>query len=79
MIETLGEAGALAAAYDVAPADLYAVMTNTLFAPGCADLAVAARVQPAPITVRYLDPDTAEREFLDRYRRLQPCRLGSQA
>jgi 3-hydroxyisobutyrate dehydrogenase-like beta-hydroxyacid dehydrogenase len=32
MIETLGEAGALAAAYGVRPADLYAIMTGTLFA-----------------------------------------------
>jgi 3-hydroxyisobutyrate dehydrogenase-like beta-hydroxyacid dehydrogenase len=32
MIETLGEAGALVAGYDVAPADLYAIMTGTLFA-----------------------------------------------
>ncbi len=32
MIETLGEAAALAKAYGVAPADLFAVMTGTLFA-----------------------------------------------
>jgi 3-hydroxyisobutyrate dehydrogenase-like beta-hydroxyacid dehydrogenase len=32
MIETLGEAGALADAHGVAPADLYEVMTGTLFA-----------------------------------------------
>jgi 3-hydroxyisobutyrate dehydrogenase-like beta-hydroxyacid dehydrogenase len=32
MIETLGEAAALASAYDVAPKDLFEVMTGTLFA-----------------------------------------------
>jgi 3-hydroxyisobutyrate dehydrogenase-like beta-hydroxyacid dehydrogenase len=32
MIETLGEAGALVAAHGIAPADLYDVMTGTLFA-----------------------------------------------
>jgi 3-hydroxyisobutyrate dehydrogenase-like beta-hydroxyacid dehydrogenase len=32
MIETLGEAGALVSAYGVAPAELYSVMTGTLFA-----------------------------------------------
>ena len=32
MIETLGEVGALAAGYGIAPADVYEVMTGTLFA-----------------------------------------------
>jgi 3-hydroxyisobutyrate dehydrogenase-like beta-hydroxyacid dehydrogenase len=51
MIETLGEAGALAAAYGVAPADLFAVMTGTLFAAPAyktyADIIVHARFSPA--------------------------------
>jgi hypothetical protein len=45
-----------------------------VMAPGCADWAVAARVLPAPVTVRHLDPPTAEREFLERYERLRPPR-----
>jgi 3-hydroxyisobutyrate dehydrogenase-like beta-hydroxyacid dehydrogenase len=50
-IETLGEAAALTAAYGVAPADLYAVMTGTLFAAPAyrtyADIIAAARFSPA--------------------------------
>ena len=38
-------------------------------APGCADWAVAAGIEPAPAVVRYLDPVRAKREFLDRYKR----------
>jgi 5'-nucleotidase len=40
-----------------------------VMAPGCADWAVAAGIEPAPVVVRYLDPATAKREFLDRYER----------
>jgi 5'-deoxynucleotidase YfbR-like HD superfamily hydrolase len=40
-----------------------------VMAPGCADWAIAARIEPAPIVVRHLDPPTAKREFLDRYKR----------
>jgi 3-hydroxyisobutyrate dehydrogenase-like beta-hydroxyacid dehydrogenase len=51
MIETLGEAGALVAAYGVQPADLYAVMTGTLFAAPAyktyADIIAHARFTPA--------------------------------
>jgi 3-hydroxyisobutyrate dehydrogenase-like beta-hydroxyacid dehydrogenase len=51
MIETLGEAGALASAYGVAPADLYAVMTGTLFAAPAyktyADIIAHGRFEPA--------------------------------
>jgi 3-hydroxyisobutyrate dehydrogenase-like beta-hydroxyacid dehydrogenase len=51
MIETLGEAGALAAAHGVAAADLYAVMTDSLFsAPAYktyAPLIAERRFQPA--------------------------------
>ena len=51
MIETLGEAGALVSAYGVAPADLYAVMTGTLFAAPAyktySDIIAAGRFTPA--------------------------------
>ena len=51
MIETLGEAGALAAAYGVAPGDLYGVMTGTLFAAPAyrtyADIIAGERYSPA--------------------------------
>ena len=51
MIETLGEAGALVAAYDVAPRDLYEIMTGTLFAAPAyktyADIIANARFTPA--------------------------------
>jgi 3-hydroxyisobutyrate dehydrogenase-like beta-hydroxyacid dehydrogenase len=51
MIETLGEAGALVSAYGVAPADLYAVMTGTLFAAPAyktyADIIAGGRFEPA--------------------------------
>jgi uncharacterized protein len=40
-----------------------------VMAPGCADWAVAAGIEPAPVVVRYLDPVRAKREFLDRYKR----------
>lgn len=50
MIETLGEAGALAAAYGVAPDDLYRIMTGTLFAAPAyktyADIIAHARFSP---------------------------------
>jgi len=55
MIETLGEAGALAAGYGVAPADLYAVMTGSLFAAPAyntyADIIGNARFSPAGFTL----------------------------
>ena len=51
MIETLGEAGALAAAHGVAPADLFGVMTGTLFAAPAyktyADIIANGRYSPA--------------------------------
>jgi 3-hydroxyisobutyrate dehydrogenase-like beta-hydroxyacid dehydrogenase len=51
MIETLGEAGALVAGYGVAPGDLYAIMTGTLFAAPAyktyADIIAGARFLPA--------------------------------
>jgi 3-hydroxyisobutyrate dehydrogenase-like beta-hydroxyacid dehydrogenase len=51
MIETLGEAGALVAGYGVAPADLYAIMTGTLFAAPAyktyADIIAGAHFEPA--------------------------------
>jgi 3-hydroxyisobutyrate dehydrogenase-like beta-hydroxyacid dehydrogenase len=51
MIETLGEAGALAAGYGVEPADLYQIMTSTLFAAPAyktySDIIAAARFTPA--------------------------------
>jgi 3-hydroxyisobutyrate dehydrogenase-like beta-hydroxyacid dehydrogenase len=51
MIETLGEAGALAAAYGLAPADLYGLMTGTLFASPAykvyAEIIAGARFTPA--------------------------------
>lgn len=50
MIETLGEAGALAKANGVAPAQLYEVMTNTLFA------APAYRVYAPMIAERRFEP-----------------------
>jgi 3-hydroxyisobutyrate dehydrogenase-like beta-hydroxyacid dehydrogenase len=50
MIETLGEAGALASAYGVAPSDLYGIMTGTLFAAPAyktyADIIANARFSP---------------------------------
>ena len=49
-IETLGEAGALVAAYGVAPADLYEIMTSTAFAAPAyktyADIIAHARFTP---------------------------------
>lgn len=52
-IETLGEAGALVAAYGVAPADLYEIMTGTAFAAPAyktyADIIAHARFTPAGI------------------------------
>lgn len=51
MIETLGEAGALVAAYGVEPGDLYDIMTGTLFAAPAyktyGDLIAGARFLPA--------------------------------
>ncbi|HEY1447444.1 MAG TPA: NAD(P)-dependent oxidoreductase [Caulobacteraceae bacterium] len=51
MIETLGEAAALASAYGVAPGDLFEVMTSTLFAAPAyktyADIIANARFSPA--------------------------------
>jgi 3-hydroxyisobutyrate dehydrogenase-like beta-hydroxyacid dehydrogenase len=51
MIETLGEAGALVAAYGVEPGDLYEIMTGTLFAAPAyktyGDLIANARFLPA--------------------------------
>jgi 3-hydroxyisobutyrate dehydrogenase-like beta-hydroxyacid dehydrogenase len=51
MIETLGEAGALVAGYGVAPADLYEVMTGTLFAAPAyktyAEIIAGVRFSPA--------------------------------
>ncbi len=51
MIETLGEAGALAAGYGVDPADLFEIMTGTLFAAPAyktySDIIAAARFTPA--------------------------------
>jgi len=51
MIETLGEAGALVAAYGVEPGDLYEIMTGTLFAAPAyktyGDLIAGARFLPA--------------------------------
>jgi hypothetical protein len=38
-------------------------------APGCADWAAPAGIDPAPVVVRYLDPVSAKREFLGRYER----------
>ena len=40
-----------------------------VMAPGCADWAIEAGIEPAPVVVRYLDPVRAKREFLDRYKR----------
>jgi 3-hydroxyisobutyrate dehydrogenase-like beta-hydroxyacid dehydrogenase len=51
MIETLGEAGALVAAYGVEPGDLYEVMTGTLFAAPAyktySEIIAGARFTPA--------------------------------
>ena len=40
-----------------------------IMAPGCADWAIAAGIEPAPVVVRHLDPATAKCEFLERYQR----------
>ena len=40
-----------------------------VMAPGCADWAIAAGIEPAPVVVRYLTPLTAKHEFLDCYER----------
>lgn len=42
-----------------------------VMAPGCADWAVEAGINPAPIQVRYLDPATAKRAFLSRFEKYQ--------
>ena len=51
MIETLGEAGALVAAYGVEPCDLYQIMTGTLFAAPAyktySEIIAGARFTPA--------------------------------
>jgi 3-hydroxyisobutyrate dehydrogenase-like beta-hydroxyacid dehydrogenase len=51
MIETLGEAAALAKAYGVEPADLFGVMTGTLFAAPAyrtyGDIIAGAKFSPA--------------------------------
>lgn len=55
-------------------ADLRVLAAEQLqvMAPGCADWAVAARVRPAQVVVRHLEPVVAKREFLKRYERLCP-------
>lgn len=45
-----------------------------IMAPGCADWAKDAGIEPADITVRGLLPERAQAEFLDRYRSLQIVR-----
>ncbi|MGO9265208.1 MAG: hypothetical protein ACLQBA_10030 [Candidatus Binataceae bacterium] len=43
-----------------------------VMAPGCADWAVAAGIEPAQVKVRYLPPEVAKRRFLNRYLQLKP-------
>lgn len=45
-----------------------------VMAPGCADWAIEAKVDPAPITVRHLDPVAAKNAFLVRYERYRASR-----
>jgi hypothetical protein len=40
-----------------------------VMAPGCADWAADAGIEPAPVVVRYLDPAAAKRVFLQHYDR----------
>ena len=47
-----------------------------VMAPGCADWAVEAGIEPAPVVVKHLEPVAAKRAFLSRYER---CREGRQA
>jgi uncharacterized protein len=42
-----------------------------VMAPGCADWATEASIDPAPVQVRYLDPTAAKRAFLSRF---EKCR-----
>lgn len=48
-----------------------------VMAPGCADWAVAACIEPAPVVVRHLPPAAAKREFLDRYEQYLGQRRGT--
>jgi 5'-nucleotidase len=50
---------------------LAAEQAQVLMAPGCADWAAEAGINPAPIQVRYLDPKAAKRGFLARF---EKCR-----
>lgn len=43
-----------------------------VMAPGTADWAAKAGIEPAPIIVQFLSPDVARRSFLERYERLRP-------
>ena len=54
---------------EVKRADLrvLAAEQEQVMAPGCADWAVDAGVEPAPIVVRLLDPAAAKSAFLERY------------
>ena len=38
-----------------------------VMAPGCADWALSAGIEPAEIQIRYLLPEAAEQEFLARF------------
>ena len=40
-----------------------------IMAPGCADWAKQAGIEPAPVRVRHLDPISAKMAFLERYTR----------
>jgi uncharacterized protein len=42
-----------------------------IMAPGTADWATAAGIEPAPIIVRFFEPEVARTRFLQRYRQLR--------
>jgi hypothetical protein len=43
-----------------------------VMAPGTADWAAEAGIEPAPVSVRFLSPSVVRRSFLERYERLRP-------
>lgn len=49
-----------------------------VMAPGCADWAVEAGIEPAPVVVRNLDPVAAKHAFLLRYERCRRERQGAE-
>ncbi len=63
---------------EVKRADLrvLAAEQEQVMAPGCADWAVNAGVEPAPVVVRLLEPVAAKSAFLERYERYLRERQG---